>query len=441
MEKLKFKLELVDFRNLKFNEGQIKGLPKNPRIFDDNKVAKLMKSIQEDGEMLKLRELVAYDNHGELVVIGGNMRLTAIQKLYDKKDCVNIPVKVLDSKTPVEFLKSFVIKDNNSYGEWDYDLLQEDWNTEDLNAWGLELEDVKMESPDEVDKLAEDGYEPEVKEEARTKYGDVIQLGNHRLMCGDATKEKEVLKLMGGAKANLYLTDPPYNVNYQGGTSEHLKIQNDNMNNTMFEEFIKNSYQAADVVMNPGAAFYIFHADSNSLYFRRAADEIGWKIRECIIWVKNSLVLGRQDYQWMHEPCLYGWKEGTHYFIDDRSQTTVIDSEQFDFSKKSKSELVQLLNEIYSDTINKTIIREHKPQKNDLHPTMKPIKLFGKLISNSTKVGGNVLDTFAGSGTSIIACEQLNRKCFAMELDPSYCDVIVDRYEQYSGIKAIYHGK
>ena len=232
--------------------------------------------------------------------------------------------------------------------------------------------------------------------------GDIWYLGNHRLICGDSTDTTVIETLMGGDKADLYITDPPYNVDYQGKTKDKLKIQNDKMSNDNFRQFLDDAFSAADAVLRKGAVFYIWHADSEGYNFRGACFDTGWQIRECLIWNKNSMVMGRQDYQWKHEPCLYGWKDGaSHLWASDRKQTTVLD---FD-----------------------------RPNRNGEHPTMKPVGLFAYQISNNTHEGDRVLDSFGGSGTSIIACEQLNRRCYMCELDPHYCDVIIQRYVNFKG--------
>ena len=233
------------------------------------------------------------------------------------------------------------------------------------------------------------------------------------------------------------MTDPPYNVDYTGGTKESLKIQNDKMEDASFRAFLRDAFTAADGVMKPGAAFYIWHADSEGYNFRTACREAGWTVRQCLIWVKNSLVLGRQDYQWKHEPCLYGWKDGSgHYFTDSRRETTVIEDMRPDIRNMKKAELQELLEEIYSDKVATTVIHIDKPARNAEHPTMKPVKLFDYLIRNSTKKKQSVMDLFAGSGTTIIACEQNDRIGYAMEYDPAYVDVIIDRWEKFTGKKA-----
>lgn len=239
---------------------------------------------------------------------------------------------------------------------------------------------------------------------------------------------------MDGSQADLLLTDPPYGVDYVGGTG--MMIENDNLSGDEFLQFLRDAFSAANQVMKPGAAFYIWHAESGGSVFRNACALVGWKIRQCLIWVKNGFVMGRQDYQWKHEPCLYGWKDGAaHYFIKDRTQATVTD-DNIDLRKLKKEEMLQLLQEIFSDKYPTTVIYEDKPLVNDVHPTMKPVRLIGKLVANSSKKNGLVLDSFGGSGSTLIACEQLGRRCYMMELDPKYCDVIIERWETFTGKKA-----
>lgn len=242
----------------------------------------------------------------------------------------------------------------------------------------------------------------EVQEQAISAPGDIWLLGKHRLMCGDSTSADDAAKLMDGAQADLLLTDPPYNVAYEGGTQERLTIQNDNMEDTAFRQFLCDAFAVADTLMKPGASFYIWHADTEGYNFRGACRDVGWQVRQCLIWAKNTFVLGRQDYHWQHEPCLYGWKDGAaHLWTGDRTQTTIMN---FD-----------------------------KPQRNGEHPTMKPVELFAYQLQNNTKPGNAVLDLFGGSGTTIIACEQLDRCGYLMELDPRYVDVIVKRYIGVTG--------
>ena len=254
-------------------------------------------------------------------------------------------------------------------------------------------------------------------------------------MCGDSTNPVDVDELMNGEYADLLLTDPPYNVDYEG--SDGQKIENDKMEDASFRQFLVQAFQNADGAMKTGAGFYIWHADNSEGYnFRGACHDIGWKVRQCLIWVKNSFIFGRQDYKLQHEPCLYGWKEGSaHYFIEEYNHPTIIEQE-INLDKLKKEELKKILEDImYSDTPS-TIIRENKPLKNDLHPTMKPIKLLAYLLKNSSERGQKILDLFGGSGSTLIACEQLDRQCYMMEYDPKYVDVIINRWEEYTGKKA-----
>jgi len=225
-------------------------------------------------------------------------------------------------------------------------------------------------------------------------------------MCGDSTSAEDVGKLMDGKEADLLLTDPPYNVNYQGGTDDQLTIENDNMDSESFQEFLFSAFTNAHESLRPGGGFYVWYASREVVNFVTALNRAGLEVRQELIWNKNSLVLGRQDYQWKHEPCLYGWKEGAaHYFVENRTLTTVMDF--------------------------------NRPTVNREHPTMKPIDLVGHQIKNSTKKGDLVLDLFGGSGSTLIASEQLGRKCCTMEYDPRYVDVIIKRWEDYTGKKAV----
>ena len=437
---------------------------RNPRTISDEQLHRLVVSLLVFPAMQSLRPIVVDKTNKAL---GGNMRyraLTAIasmtmedieQTLRDNRDFrkktqqeqnlllghwemwLHNPTATIaraDHLTE-EQKREFIIKDNVSFGEWDEGLLREDFSDEELIDWGLE--DPEEEDPEE--DADEDEYTEEDVANAPTRCnpGDVWLLGNHRLMCGDSTKEADVAKLMRGEQAHLLLTDPPYNVDYQGGTKDKMKIANDNMDDVAFVGFLTAAFNCATQAMRPGAAFYIWHADSKGWEFRSALKEAGLTLRETLIWVKNALVLGRQDYQWRHEPCLYGWKEGAaHYFVDDRSQSTVIEDAGVDYRKLKKEELLKIVLQLTDQSVPNTVIYEDKPTKNDIHPTMKPVKLMARLIKNSTRQQELVLDLFGGSGSTLIACEQINRKCFTMEFDPKYCDAIIDRYEKLTGQEA-----
>lgn len=695
------------------NKGQIEGLPANPRLIRDEKYEALKRSIEEDPEMLQLRELLVFKHEAKYVVVGGNMRYQVLKKLgYQEAPC-----KVIPEGTSVEKLKAYTIKDNVAYGEWDIDMIANEWDTDWLNSIGLDLPNF---DPDEKvpDEAEEDNYEIPDTDEIKTdiKEGDIFIITSkglsHRVMCGDATKPEHVEALMGDKPADLLLTDPPYNVDYQGGTEKKLKIENDKMSDSKFHQFLSDAFKQAARVMKPGAAFYVYHASWEVVNFITALRNNGLKYRQQLIWVKSSLVLGRQDYQWKHEPCqkpgtmitmeggikkpieqivagdrvvglhrpslqlvgwnksgtgkkvtgatsreydgniyhvrvgeietnatdnhiftvrynreesakyfvylmkkgdkwrigisqlrnsrgsgmrdrlrgeqadamwvvsngyetkidaqiqetilglrygipqtiwntgksgricgkneiqidriydelgiewinegakrllgdrinypqiqrytgkestvsgftveacnlipkayevlmphkastgtiiaqyqqieeiktekykgivyslavegkhyisdgmvthncLYGWKDGAaHYFINNRSLTTVIE-DLIDLEKLNKQQLKEILQEIMSEKTPTTIIHEDKPLRNGEHPTMKPVKLIGRNVTNSSRLYDIVLDLFAGSGSTLIAAHQLMRNCRAMELDPKYCQVILDRIAKF----------
>lgn len=238
---------------------------------------------------------------------------------------------------------------------------------------------------------------------------------------------------MGAERADLLLTDPPYNVDVSNENGD--KIANDNMPEEQFYDFLLECFKNAIEVMCDGAGFYIWHADSHGGTFRNACEAAGLHIRQNLIWVKNNFTLGRQDYQWRHEPCLYGWKDGAaHYFVDDRTKGTVIEK-ALDIEAISEREAKDLLRSLFRDTT--TVYHYNKPIRSELHPTMKPVALIERLIINSTRENEIVFDPFGGSETTLIACENLNRKCRMVEYDPHYCDVIINRWEQLTGEKAV----
>ena len=304
----------------------------------------------------------------------------------------------------------------------------------DLCDWGMEL--PQTETIEELDAQEDDFDEEKDKVESVCQEGDLWQLGDHRLLCGDSTKTEDVQRLMQGEQAHLWLTDPPYNVAVQN--SQGMTIKNDNMSSDKFGEFLTKAFTAAKSVLAPGCPFYIWFASCEHINFEQALNKVGLKVRQELIWNKNAFNLGRAHYQWKHEPCLYGWQGGTcRYFIDLRNLSSVIqDEDELNIDKMTKGEMKSLLHKIYEEKIPVTVINEAKPQKDADHPTMKPVRLFGYQTRNSSKPGDIVLDTFGGSGTTIVACEQLHRKARIMELDPHYCDVIIARWEKLTGKKA-----
>lgn len=377
---------------------------RNARTHSDEQVARIAASIQEFG----WTNPILID--GSKGIIAGHGRVLAARKLGLEK----VPTIELSGLTEAQ-KRAYILADNRLALDagWDEEMLKLEFA--ELEKEGFELsktgfsdEEIREMMADldrEVDGV-EDVETPEPPKNPKTKRGEVWILGTHRLMCGDSTSVEDVQEVMGGVLADLWLTDPPYNVAYQGKTKDALTIQNDEMDDESFRCFLVSAYDAADSVLKEGAAFYIWHADSEGFNFRGACRDVGWKVRECLIWSKNTFVLGRQDYQWQHEPCLYGWKDGAaHHWYSDRSQTTIL---EFD-----------------------------RPNRNAEHPTMKPVGLFQYLIGNSTKPGDIVLDSFGGSGTTLIACEQLGRSARIIELDPCYCDVIIERWQNLTGQRAV----
>lgn len=263
-----------------------------------------------------------------------------------------------------------------------------------------------------------------------SKPGDIWLLGEHRVICGDSTDAATYTALLAdGGGCDLVLTDPPYNVAYEGGTKDALTIANDSMSAADFARFLAAAYECMYTSTKAGGGIYVFHADSSGETFRRTMVDAGWLLKQVLVWVKDRLVLGRQDYHWQHEPILYGWKPGAaHTWRSDRSQTTVID-EQPDLTKLKKDELLEILADLFDTT---TVVREARPSRNAEHPTMKPIKLVARLIMNSSSAGDLVLDPFGGSGSTLMAAEYTGRKARLIELDPRYVDVICRRWQDYT---------
>ena len=371
------------------------------------------KSISEFG--FKVPIIVDRNN----VIVAGHTRYKAAKKL----GLTDVPVIVADDLTDDQ-IKAFRLVDNKTseIATWNDELL-----IQELMSIQLDMTEFKFEEPLHI---SEDDFDideaVESIKEPVAKSGQIWRLGEHLLMCGDSTTN-DVQTLVNGLKVDLYLSDPPYNVAVSN--SDGLTIQNDDMGDSEFREFLTKAFYQVSQVLKPGGAFYVWHADTEGLNFRHALAVNNLTLKQNLIWVKNQFIMGRQDYQWQHEPCLYGWKEGaSHYFTRNRKQSSVID-EATPLDMMTKEELIEL--------IQTTILRYDKPLKNGDHPTMKPIGLIERLIRNSSRKGQIVLDTFGGSGTTLLACEKLERKCLMMEYDPKYMDVIIQRYEELSGGKAV----
>ena len=425
MEKLK-----IEYVNI----NDIKPYEKNAKLHPKEQIEQIKKSIEQFGmnDPIGIWEDEIVEGHG---------RLLALKEMNYEE----VPIIRLDHLTDEE-RKAYILAHNKltMNSGFDIDVLNDELDdilNIDMSDFGFDI-DFDLEEEKEI---VEDEM-PEVPEEPKAKLGNIYQLGNHRLMCGDSTSEEDVAKLMDGVKADMVMTDPPYNVDYSSknemlnfsdkGSRIQKPIENDKIDN--FEKFIYNAYKNMANNTKEGGAFYIWHSEKEDIAFKEQLIKAGVYIHQTLIWVKNNFVLGRMDYQPKHEPCLYGWKEGAgHYFVDDRSQSSVIEDEKPDIKKMKKEELIKLLEEIYSDKVSTTVIKENKPQVSDLHPTMKPIKLLAKLIKNSSKKEEIVLDLFGGSGSTLITCEQLGRINYTMEYDPHYIDVIIQRWENFTGEKAV----
>lgn len=413
----------------------------NPRKITNTELEKLKRSIERKPYYMNARPIVLSDRTGQNVIIAGNQRYKAVKAL----GWTEAPAILFHCKTEKEETEIAMV-DNHNNGEWDAEKMQkflkfplEEWLGSDWNKLAGQMDKIN------VDRLKED-IPPEPPAEPKSKLGDLYQLGEHRLLVGDATNAQDVQKLTGGGMIDLIVTDPPYNVEVIGGSRAinpqtrkkmgKLTIINDKMSTSEFQNFCTIFSKTMIDSLKPGGAFYIWHASRTQREFENGLENAGVKVREQLIWVKNTFVFGRSDYQWRHEPCFYGFKDGgNHYFIDDRTISTVKEDEEPDFDKMGKKELKETLQKIYDMPC--TIIHENRPQRNDSHPDMKPVNLFGRLIKNSSRPGEKVLDPFGGSGTTIIACEQLGRKAYVMELDPRYADATIERWENLTGKKAV----
>lgn len=393
----------------------------------------------------------------DMNVIAGHGRIMAAKLIgWDRVPCVFIEGLTAEER------KAYILADNRltELGEWNMDLVQQELAALadadfDISITGF---DTDLRFDDSMAQITDDGWtedEIHAEEEPRSRIGDIYQLGNNRLMCGDSTDPDMVAALMNGAKADLMVTDPPYNIGLGGdesGAAQSMDemsarrkrqedgafLLNDNLGEKEFVEFLTKAMRNGRDALREGGAFYVWYATRTTEQFLQGMRNAGLEVKQILIWVKSHFTLGRQDYQWQHEPCLYGWKDGAaHYFLDSRKQSTVIEDQMPDLSRMKKADMEALLREIYKAEMQTDVIREAKPNVSELHPTMKPLKLIARQIRNSSEPGQTVLDLFGGSGTTLIACEQMDRRCCMMEFDPHYADVIVDRWEKMTGLKAL----
>jgi len=365
--------------------GDIKPNPNNPRIIKDDKFKKLVKSIQEFPQMLNIRPIVVND---DMVVLGGNMRLKACKEAGLKE----LPIIKASSLTD-EQQKEFIIKDNVGFGEWDWESIANEWDAEQLTEWGLDIPDFK---PIQAE-AQEDDFEESDEIKTDIVLGDLFEIGEHRLLCGDSTNANDVNKLLNGKEPYLMVTDPPYGVDYKPEWRSEVMPEKNDANHGRSVGKVKNDTNAdwtESWALSPSRVAYVYHAGIYSGTVQKSLQDCDFEIRSQIIWVKSHFAISRADYHWKHEPCWYAVKKGNKgNWASDRKQTTVWEID--------------------------------KPQKNETgHSTQKPVECMARPIGNHD---GDVYEPFCGSGTTMVAAHQLNRKCYAIELDPKYCQVIVDR--------------
>lgn len=358
---------LIEKSLRKFGAGRSILLDKNNRIIAGNKTI-------ENAGAVGLEDIIVVETTGNQIVA---VKRTDID---------------LDSKIGREL----ALADNASAKAsitWDEDIIKQDWQIEEVKDWGIDISFDILEAEEDDFDVPLGGSETDIV------LGDIFEIGQHKLLCGSSTETDNWGKIFGSEYADMVVTDPLYNVAYTGKTKDALTIQNDSMGDGDFYQFLYDFYTALGSYTKAGGAWYVWHADSEGANFRKAMADSGIMVKQCLIWVKNSMVMGRQDYQWKHEPCLYGWKEGaSHSWYSDRKQTTVLEFQ--------------------------------RPSRNAEHHTMKPVELIAYQITNSSKSGDLVADGFLGSGTTMVAAHQLGRKCYGTELDPKYCQVIVDRMKK-----------
>lgn len=422
------------------------------------------KLTPQDPEYLQIQRSIQEFGYADPIVINadgtiikGHQRRTVMMDMgYEEADVIILDIRDKSKE------KALNIALNKITGKWDDKLLRDILVELDLDGYDFTVSGFQRQELEDLIQLTEvppeaqdDGFDPDAEAEKIdvpvSSPGAIWQLGRHRLMCGDSTDPDDVAQLLAGEKLDLIITDPPYNVDYGAKTaflSEYLgqeesrknsTIKNDKMDTQSFYRFLLAAFQNMNEAMRPGAAIYVFHAESTGLQFRQAYREAGLKLSQCLIWEKNAFVMGRSDYQWRHEPILYGWKEGAaHYFINDRTQDTVMLEDEANLKAMKKQELLAFIDKILRDYKDQTTVHfENKPTRNALHPTMKPVPLVGRLMNNSSRPGWNVGDFFGGSGTTLIAAEQLGRSAFLMECDPRNADVIIRRWEQLTGKEAV----
>ena len=413
-------MEIVQIKcsQLLVNEGQVEGLPTNPRSWTKADIDRLARSLEETPELFEARPCIVYPYGDKYIVLGGNMRLTAAKKLKYK----DVPCIVIPAETPIDKLKEIVIKDNGAFGAWDFDELANKWDDLPLTDWGVPAwEEKHLEETEQ--EATEDGFDEDTDQvETRCQKGNIWKLGEHRLMCGDSTSETDVAELMDGELADLVFTDPPYNVAI-GDKNKALNALAtcERIERNLDGDVFKTDEEAGEKLWYPAfrnlltsaketCAIYVTMPQGGThmmMMMMMMMMKAGWQVKHELIWVKNAptFSMGRLDYDYQHEPICFGW------------------------NKNHKK--------IGGGKFTKSVWNIDKPRKDGDHPTMKPVELIGNALLNSSEQGDLVIDFFGGSGSTMVACEELHRKCYMIEIDPHYCDVIIARWEKLTGKQAV----
>lgn len=404
----------------------------NAKLHTDEQIEHLANSIKSFG----FNDPIAVYGEKNLIVEGNGRYLALLKLGIEEVECIRLDFLSEEERLAYSIVHNSICLDTGLDPNQLKALLHKLSEDLDMSSYGVQIPVLE-----DTAEVVEDNYEEPDKLEIKIHSGEVFRLGEHLLICGDSRIKDTYTKLLGKEMVDLIITDPPYNVDYTGSTKAALKIANDNLSEVEFVKLLTDAFGCMVDVLKPGGAYYIWYGSNSGFCFEKALRAVGLKIRQQLIWVKNQFVLGRQDYHWRHEPRFYGWKDGApHYFCPDRTQSTVLDEPLTDetIEKMKKGELVELCKRLHSQLseLESTVDYEDKPNVNDFHPTPKPIKITARMIVNSSRKGEIVCDMFGGGGTTLLACEQTGRVCRIAEIDEHYANVIIDRWEKFTGKKA-----
>lgn len=418
-------MKTLKWRTQKRKVSDLLPLDYNPRKLTEERKKKLERSLVK----FDLVEIPVVNT--DQTIVAGNQRVMVLMDIGRGDEMID--VRIPNRPLTEEEIKEYNITSNTHVGIWDVDMLDEVFSDFDLDDLCVDMREIdRLRREDQLNiEVEEDDADLAIPQNPQSSKGDLYELINnntgitHRILCGDSTNADDLAKLMNEKVVDLYLTDPPYNVDYEGQNG--MKIYNDKMSSDRFYRFLLNAFSLANQYIKNGGCAYVAHADTEGINFRSAFCESGFMLKQCLIWAKNSAVMGRQDYNWQHEPILYGWKQGAaHYFIGDFTNRTLLEKPA-GIAQMKKEELKELIEDLLLN-YNNSIVRANKPSRNDDHPTMKPVKLWAKLMINSSRIKEIVFDGFMGSGTTLIAAEQTGRVCYGIEYSEAYTDIIIKRW-------------